>query len=226
MQHPPNPYQPPSPQGYGAYPPQAGYAQGQGHAAQDFPPTLDQVPPEGQAVETFAFTPGALAIGGVLGLLGSFIGIATSRYWQMDRLFLPLGCFVGAVLFGFWEIWRRTHRTALAFRGAQMAVYRSGALQSTGYRTQLTIYQLNIVNTVREILGFGFFGFITFFAGLGLLRTNLGDGLCCMGAAIGFIGALISSLYARIGCRHFFVPKGNGTEQVMFTRSVIDRFGI
>ena len=58
------------------------------------------------------------------------------------------------------------------------------------------------------------------------LGRDLGMGLTFLGASVGLVGALISSLYARIGCRHFFVPKGNSTEQVMFTRSAIDRFGV
>ncbi len=198
----------------GAYPPQS------------FPPDLDVVPPEGKAVETFAFTPGALAIGGVLGLIGSCIGIAGHKSWQMEDLYLPAGCFAGAVLFGFWEIWRRTHRTALAFWGSQIGVYRSGALTDTAYRTQLTIYQLSIANTIREIFAFGFFALIAVGGGLATLGRDLGMGLTFLGASVGLVGALISSLYARIGCRHFFVPKGNSTEQVMFTRSAIDRFGV
>lgn len=193
---------------------------------QSFPPNLDAVPPDGRAVETFAFVPGALAIGGVLGLTGSLIGIASHGFKEMEQLYLPAGCFAGAVLFGFWEIWRRTHRTAVAFWGSQIGVYRSGALTDTGYRTQIVIYQLSIVNTLRELMAFGFLGLFAGLGGMATLARDLGMGLTFLGAAAGLIGAFISSLYARIGCRHFFVPKGNGTEQVMFTRSAIDRFGV
>jgi hypothetical protein len=50
--------------------------------------------------------------------------------------------------------------------------------------------------------------------------------LIFLGAGIGSAGAFVSSIYARIACRHFFVPRGGGTEQVMFTRGQCDRFRI
>jgi hypothetical protein len=200
--------------------------QGPAQQPQGFPPTLDAVPDHARLSETFAFIPGALALGGVFGLIGLMIGISQHGFNDLGQLLWPAGCFVIAVLFGFWEIWRRTHRTSVAFLGDQIGVYRSGALQQVAYRSQITIYQLNIVNTLRELMLFGILALAGVCGGVGELDKDLGFGLAGIGFAIGSVGALVSSIYARIACRHFFVPQGNGTEQVMFTRGAAGRFGL
>ena len=198
----------------GAYPPS------------QFPPTLDGVPAEGRLAETFAFTPGSLAIGGVLGLLGACIGIQKYGFRELEQLYLPGGCFLGAVLFGAGEIWRRMHRLQVVFWGNQIGVYRRGSLLQTAYRSQIQIYQLSILNTIREVGAFGMFAFIGVLLGVFSVGRDLGLGLMFMGAAIGSCGAFASSIYARIACRHFFIPDGKSTDQVMFTRGDAGRFGI
>lgn len=212
---------------YGGAPPRAETPmQPGGYPAQQFPPTLEGVPTEGQLVETFAFIPGALALGGVLSLIGSFVYIGKHQFREMGDLVWPAGCFFGAVIFGAWEIWRRMGRTTVLFWGDQIGLYRGGKLQQTAYRSQIQIYQLNILNTIRELIGFGFFALVGLFVGLAALGSDLGTGLSFIGGAIGLISAFISSIYARVACRHFFVPKGRGTEQVMFTRGQATRFGL
>ena len=192
-----------------------------------FPPALDAVPPEHRLTETFAFTPGALSIGGALGLAGFLIAFGTSGGPKsLDDMYLPGACAVGAVLFGAWEIVRRMQRTSLVFAGDQMGVYRGGQLAQVAYRRQITIYQLSVLNTVRELFAFGFLALILLPGAAFSLARDPATGLMMLGAGLGSAGAFASSVCARIACRHFFVPKGTGTEQVMFTRGELGRFGI
>ncbi|MFO0589827.1 MAG: hypothetical protein U0441_19965 [Polyangiaceae bacterium] len=191
-----------------------------------FPPTIDAIPAEGRLVETFAFTPGALGIGGLLAFIGSAIGLSQHGFRAMDQLIMPAACFFGGVLFGAWEIWRRIGRATLVFWGPAIGIYREGKLSQRCYRSQITIYQLNILNTIREVLGFGFMALIAGGYGLVSIGSDLSVGLVGIGIGIGGVGAFASSIYARIACRHFFIPKGNSTDQVMFTRGEADRFHI
>jgi hypothetical protein len=191
-----------------------------------FPPTIDAVPAEGRLAETFAFTPGALAIGGLLGLIGSFIGIQQHGFRELEQLYLPGVCFLVAVFFGAGEIWRRMHRLEVVFWGNQIGVYRRGMLVQTAYRSQIQIYQLSILNTIRELMAFGMFALIGLALGIFSARSDLGLRLMFIGAAIGSCGAFTSSIYARIACRHFFIPDGKSTDQVMYTRGDASRFGI
>lgn len=194
--------------------------------APQFPPTIDAIPAEGRLVETFAFTPGALGIGGLLAFIGSAIGLAQHGFHKMDQLIVPAVCFFGGVLFGGWEIWRRIGRATLVFWGPSIGIYREGKLSQTCYRSQVTIYKLHIVNTIREVFGFGFLALFGVGYGMFAIGADLGLGLTGIGAGIGAVGAFGSSIYARIACRHFFIPKGNTTEQVMFTRGETTRFQI
>lgn len=192
-----------------------------------FPPALDAVPPEHRLTETFAFTPGALAIGAALGLAGFSIAFGTSGGPKsLDDLYLPGACAAGAILFGAWETLRRMQRTSLVFAGDRMGVYRGKQLAEVAHRGQITIYQLSVLNTVRELFGFGLFTLILLPAAAFSLGREPATGLMMLGAGLGSAGALASSIYARIACRHFFVPKGTGTEQVMFSRGELGRFGM
>lgn len=191
-----------------------------------FPPTIDPIPAEGRLVETFAFIPGALGIGGLLAFVGSCIGIASHGFRAMDQLYVPAACFFGGVLLGGWEIWRRIGRSTVVFWGPQIGIYREGKLSQTAYRSQITIYQLNIANTIREVMGFGLMALFGGGWGLFSIKGDLGMGLTGIGIGIGAVGAFASSIYARIACRHFFLPKGKSSEQVMFTRGECNRFQI
>lgn len=191
-----------------------------------FPPTLDAVPAEARLPETFAFTPGALAAGAVLGLAGWLIALGARGPSRLDDLYVPAGCAAGAVLFGTWELLRRLGRTVVAFHGNQIGMYRGGKLSDVAYRSQIMVYQLSILNTIRELLAFGMLGLMALGGGAATVGKNLGIGLIFLGVGVGLTGAFISSIYARIACRHFFVPKGQGTEQVMFTRGAAGRFGL
>lgn len=192
-----------------------------------FPPALDAVPAEARLTETFAFTPGALAIGAILGLAGFLSAMATrGGAKSVEDLYLPGGCAAGAVLFGLWEVLRRMSRTSLVFQGDRMGVYRGGQLTQVAHRGQIMVYQLSVFNTIRELFAFGFLALVALGGGGISLARDPGVGLTFLGAGVGCGGAFVSSIYARIACRHFFVPKGNGTEQVMFTRGVLGRFGL
>ncbi len=194
---------------------------------QPFPPTLQPVPEDARLAETFAFTPGALAVGATLGLFGFIVALASGKgATSMNDLYYPLACTLGAILFGFWEVMRRLNRTSLVFYGNQMGVYRGGKLVQVGSRNQIMVYQLSVINTIRELMAFGMLGFGGMIMGAVTVGRNLGVGLTFLGAGVGLTGAFISSIYGRIACRHFFVPKGNGTEQVMFTRGIASRFGL
>jgi hypothetical protein len=192
-----------------------------------FPSTLETVPPEARLTETFAFIPGALAIGALLSLVGILIRVASDGGLRsIEDLYIPAGCVAGAALFGMWEIWRRMRKTTLAFRGDHIGVYRQGKLEGVIYRSQITIYELNIFNTIREFVVFGIFGFGGLFSILAAIGSEPAQCLMLLGIGVVCIGAFISSMYARMACRHLFIPKGGGTEQVMFTRGAIGRFGI
>ncbi len=189
-----------------------------------FPPALESVPAEARLPETFAFTPGALAAGAVLGLAGWLITLGSRGATSLEDLYVPAGCVAGALLFGIWEVFRRLGRTVVAFHGDQIGVYRSGKLVDVAYRSQIMVYQLSVINTVRELVAFGMLGMMALGGGAMTVARDLGMGLIFLGVGIGLSGAFVSSIYARIACRHFFVPKGKSTEQVMFTRGAAGRF--
>jgi hypothetical protein len=193
---------------------------------QVFPDTLDAVPADARVSEAIPFTPGALAIGGVLGLIGSSIGLATYGVRRLEDLYVPGGCLLGAVLFGTWEVMRRRRRVAIAFNGNQLGIYRGGKLSETAYRSQLTIYQLSFINTFRELFAFGILAVFGLFAGFLSIGHNASTGLVMLGGGVGMAGAFGSSIYARILCRQIFVPKNGTTEQVGFVKSDLGRFGI
>ncbi len=198
------------------------------YAPPQFPPTLDGVPAEGRLTETFAFTPGALAIGALLGLVGSIstLGLREHGLVAVEQIYLPGGCFLVALLFGIGEIWRRLHRLQVVFWGDQIGVYRQGRLLQTAYRSQIQIYQLSVLNTIRELGAFGMFALVGLALGVFSSGSDLGLRLMFIGGAIGACGAFASSIYARLACRHFFVPDGKSADQVMFTRGDAGRFGI
>src|SRR5262245_50416531 len=101
----------------------------QGPEQPQFPPTIEPVPEQARLAETFAFTPGALSIGAILGLAGFGIGLAShGGPRSLEDLYLPGGCIAAAVLFGLWEIVRRSRRTTLVFLGGRMGIYRGGRL--------------------------------------------------------------------------------------------------
>ncbi|MCB9596966.1 MAG: hypothetical protein H6719_29860 [Sandaracinaceae bacterium] len=191
-----------------------------------FPASLDQVPAHAVAVETFGFTPLSLALGGLLGLLGSLVGLATHGMNQgLPDLYLPAGCLAGLLVFGGFEVWRRRSKTALAFMGDHVAVYRAGQLAETFTRRGIILYRLSILNTIREVMLFGILGPFAILGGLATLAEP-SIGLCVLGVGVGMTGAAASAIYARVACRHFFVPRGGTTEHVVFTRGLAERFGI
>lgn len=206
-----------------------GYAQQQQQQQQQhaFPPTIDAVPAEARLTETFAFIPGSLAIGGILGLIGLAVNLASQQTpLTVEDLYLPAGCLAVALLFGAWEIGRRLRRTAVVFHGGKIGIYRSGRLTDVAYPGQISIYQMHIANTIRELMVFGVLTLGTLAGGAPTVTSNAGPGLILLGAGLGSAGAFVSSIYARLACRHFLVPRSQGSEQVMFTRGQCERFRI
>ena len=191
-----------------------------------FPPRIEVVPEHATVTETFGFTPLSFSAGALLGLIGSTIAVITIGVHELSDLYIPLGCLGGLVLFGAWELWRRRRRTTLAFAGNQIGIYRGGQLAEVAYRSQMVIYQLNIVNTMRELALFGIVGLGGLMAGITMMVPAPAFGLCALGVGVGMTGACASSVYARIACRHFYVPRGRGSEHVVFTSRAIERFGI
>lgn len=194
--------------------------------ATTFPTALAEVPAHARVAETFGFTPLSLSIGGFLGFAGSLIGVAMRGIDELSDVYLPAGCLAGFLLFGAWELMRRRSKTVLAFAGPQIGIYRKGILGEVVQRSAIAIYKLSIVNTIRELMIFGIFGFFGTFGGLMTIARDPALGLCMLGGGIGMAGAFVSSIYARVACRHFFVPRGRGTEHVVFARAVIDPFGL
>jgi hypothetical protein len=194
--------------------------------ATTFPTSLADVPAHTRVAETFGFTPLSLSVGGFLGFAGSLIGVAMRGIDELSDLYLPGGCLVGFLLFGAWELMRRRSPTVLAFAGPQIGVYRGGTLGEVVHRSGVTIYQLSILNTIRELFFFGMVGFFSLSGGLMTLARDRALGLCVLGVGVGTSGAFVSSIYARVACRHFFIPRGRGDEHVVFAKAKIDPFGL
>ncbi len=80
-------------------------------------------------------------------------------------------------------------------------------------------YQLHILNTVRYLILPVLLGPVLFLAGLASFAgSGKLDALLCMlgGAYVCAIGASI--VWTRIVCKHFYIPKDGGQEEVVFTR--------
>ena len=192
-----------------------------------FHPTIDAVPAEERLAETFMFTPGALVIGALLGLVGSGVAFASPGGPTLaEQFYWPAGCVAVALLFGAWEIGRRLRRTSLVFHGAQIGIYRAGRLAEVTDRGQIKIHSLNLLQVVRLGMLFVCLGLWAPIKGAAFLDEDPGLALLVFGAAIPCWTAFASLLYVHIACREFFVPMGSGTELLMFTRAACKRFGM
>ena len=194
---------------------------------QPFPPTIDAVPAEERLAETFMFTPGALAVGALLGLVGSGVAFASPGGPTLaERFYWPAGCIAGALLFGAWEIMRRLRRTSLVFHGDQIGIYRAGRLAEVASRGQLQIHSIHLLATIRLGMLFTCLGAWALIKGAAFFDQDPGLGLLVLGAAVPCWVAFVSLLYVHIACREVFVPMGSGTELLTFTRAACKRFGM
>ena len=191
-----------------------------------FPSDLVHVPAHARVTETYGFTPGVLALGAVLVLVGGALDVVLRGYHDLQQLYAPLGALVAIPLFGGWEVMRRFRRTSLAFAGGHLGVYRSARLAQTASRAQLWIYKLSIANTIREICSTCMLGLMCLGGAVAMIASAPGVGLMCLGGAVGMLGAFASAIWARIACRHFLVPRDGRTERVMLTRTDATRVGL
>lgn len=190
-----------------------------------FPPTLASVPAEARLNETFPFAAAALTVSAVLGLVGSLAGLALRRGpLAASDLYWPVGCAVVALVLVAWEVFRRRDRRVVVFEGDYVAEYRAGEFVRYGHVTHVTHYQLSAYNTLRELLAFAVIGYGAFAIGLDDLHDNPGSGLTALGVGVGMVGAFLSSVYARVACRHFILPGSTEDDAVMFTRGAARRF--
>lgn len=179
-----------------------------------FPPTLDQVPPDVRLSETFGILPGTTAIACLLGTIGFFFDSTTPIVNVLPQV---IGLIVvAAVLLG-WEVMRRSDRTTLVVAERRIGIYRGNSFAEVVSRNQLVPIDLNALRTMR--LAFPSAAVAMLGLGIGFFKSS-GTFL-----ALGFIGSAVfgSAMYSRTLCRHFEIPKGSGTERVIFRANIVSR---
>jgi hypothetical protein len=196
-------------------------------AGNPFPPRLVDASRQHRVNETFGWFPAALATACILAILGTFLmAILEGGFDTTDQLKFCAGAAAVAGLCAFWEIWRRTHPTALIVVGDQIGVYRKGVLEGVIGFGQITWFRLNISNSLREYMLFGIFGFGGLLGVVGSLSSGAAPAaLWSAAAAFGGLGGLASSIWSRGMCLHYYIPKGGGTETVVLRRAELVRVG-
>lgn len=189
----------------------------------EFPREFEAVPANARMIEALGVTPISFALGCLIALVGSIVGVVQFGYSGIADLYPALGCLAGFVLFLVIEVWRRTSRWGLAFAGSQVGIYRKGQLDKVVPRAQLGIYQLSILNTIRELLAYGALGSVALLAS-GMIFEQLMFGLWALGATVALGGGLLSSVYIRLVCRHFMIAPDQ--TQIAFTKGDLARLGM
>ncbi len=191
--------------------------------APGIPTRLDEVPIEARVPERFGWLSGSAAIAAAV--FAVWWGGLLRGGYDLESVGVEIGCVLGAVFFTWYEVWRRAKRTVLVARGPSIGVYRKGVLSVVIGQGHMAPYELHILNTVRYLLLPVLLGPITFIAGLAALVTSTGKVESLLmtlgGAYVISIGASI--VWTRIACKHFFIPKGGGREEVIFTRADLTR---
>jgi hypothetical protein len=195
--------------------------------APGFPPRLQDVPIEVRVGERFGWLAGAAAIAGAVYAVwfgGVLLGPKSKP--DLQSIGIEVGCVIGAIFFAWYEIWRRLKRTVLVARGASIGVYRKGALEIVIGRGQMQPYELRILNTVRYLLVPVLLGPMLLLVGLASLAGS-GSGKMdsvWMALAGGYVTSIgVSIVWTRILCKHFFIAKGGGREEVLFTSADLTR---
>lgn len=180
------------------------------------PRELAAVPPTQRVDETNPWLAGTLAVAGLLVAIGTLVDILSSPRHDDSQLKLLGGALAATLLFGGYEIYRRTRRSALAFLPDRtIAIYTKGQLVGHVHAGQISWFKLNVVNTIREFMLFGIFALGGVF-GLTALNFRGGFLFFVLAACLGSISAFASSIYDRVMCVHYVVP---GAGNVAFPKS-------
>jgi hypothetical protein len=168
--------------------------------------------------ETHGWTPGALALGGLIVGLG-YLAIGLRRgFSEPHHLEIIAGGMGVALLLGAWEILRRRRTLTLVIRGNEIELQREGVRVQTLTPSQITLYELSTINTIREVILFGMcvmvaLPFPFFLSGIAELWA--------VAAAIGAVAAFSSSIKVRILSRHYIMPVGSRSETLLLPKSQI-----
>lgn len=191
-----------------------------------FPENLVDAPRELRIDETFGFFPGAVVVTGFFALIGSVIALIRNEGLTIPQLEFSGGAMVAIVLFGVWEVFRRTRPTSVVLMNGQLGLYRKGKLDKVVSFGQISHFRLNIVNSMREYVLFGLVGFGGFASGAALLGSDqLETAIWTMAVGLGGMVAFASSVYARGMCFHYDLPKGGGTERVALRKKELRTIG-
>lgn len=190
-----------------------------------FPARLDEAPTDRRLDETFGWFPGAVALGSVIALIATLIGVARRDTIATEDLAVLGAATAAALLFGFWEVARRLRRTSLVLGNGTIGIYRRGALDSVVQRGQVGLFRLHMVNTIREYAFLGFLALGALPVAPSTLARDVVSGLLMTALGLGSALGLASSIWSRRFCSYYVVPMGSRTEQVAFKRSDLKRFG-
>lgn len=128
------------------------------------------------------------------------------------------------LLFGAWEVLRRRRGTTLVLRERQVGLYRNGQLQGVVGRDAILPYALHPINTVREVILFGVLGpFPLLFAFSAIGSGKISEAFWAGTIGLAGTAALASTIYHRIMCKHYVVPRGMGSETLAFRRARLDQ---
>lgn len=191
-----------------------------------FPENLVDAPRELRIDETFGFFPGAIVVACFFALIGSVIALIRNEGLTIPQLEFSGGALAAIVVFGAWEVFRRARPTSLVLMNGQLGVYRKGKLDGVVSFGQISHFRLHAVNSLREYVLFGLFGFGSFASGAALLGSGqLEMAVWTMAVGLGGIVALASSIYARGMCFHYDLPKGSGVERVALRKKHLPKIG-
>jgi hypothetical protein len=192
-----------------------------------FPLQLTEVPQESIAHQSISFMPAALALGCILGLIGYVYMLLTGETaLRANELYLPAGCFVASLFAGAYEVWRRGRALSFVCINSQVGAYRKEKLLSYCLRSEVMYFELRIINTLREVIGFGLLACGCLAAAALNLTTNTGVGLMTLGGGIGLIGVCAAAVYARIICSQYFIPVKGQPIRIGLTRNAAAKLGL
>ncbi|MHB8873178.1 MAG: hypothetical protein ACYC8T_05775 [Myxococcaceae bacterium] len=193
-----------------------------------FPDLLEAVPADERLGETIGVGFGAFAVGALVVLGGYWLRMLEAGFDPTSAKFAA-GALAVALVSGTLEVLRRRRPVALVPRGPELGVYRGGRFVRTIARNQLTLYRLNLLNTVRELFAFGMLGFVAtigsvaFFASSDRAGTELAWAL---GAAVAFDLTAYSSFLTRVLSRQYFLPRDLSSGELVFSKAALRRLGL
>lgn len=186
----------------------------------EFPSLLNEVPADERVPEAFGWMP--LLVGG--SLLGQFPYIATTTPPE-DLLAISAGLAVLGALLVVFEFYRRPQRTVFVTRGSLVGIYRRGKFSQAVARQQIQVYLLSWWNTLMYLFFPVTFGptllFFCIFPPARNVSVEEWDAWLVIGLVM--VAAAASLIRTRILCRHFYVPKGHGQEEVLIPHGQVAR---